>query len=72
MRHYYGYCVPDTGEVYIRSTLKGRPLLGTVIHELAHVVLPEMSERGVEDITRMMTYHLWNLGYRLDEAAAKG
>lgn len=71
LRRYYGWCIPDIGKVVIRSNLKGRPLLGTEIHELVHVILPDMSERGVEDITRMLTYHLWRLGYRLDETKAR-
>lgn len=70
LRRYFGYCVPDTGKIVIRSSLRGRPRLGTEIHELIHVILPEMSEKGVQEITYMLVYHLWRLGYRLDESKA--
>lgn len=38
--------------------------LDTVIHELLHVALPELSEAQVIQVSRLISSKLWKIGFR--------
>jgi hypothetical protein len=54
-------------KVLIDSRLAGRTRLETEIHELIHVLYPQLSEDSVTSAARDISKVLWHLGYRLQE-----
>jgi hypothetical protein len=54
-------------KVLIDSRLKGRARLETEIHELIHVLYPQLSEDSVTDAAKDISKVLFYLGYRLQE-----
>lgn len=50
--------------IWINRKLKGRALLGALLHELIHVCFPRFSEQAVLELEEDLTKILWDLGYR--------
>lgn len=57
-------------KVLIDSRLKGRHRLETEVHELIHVLYPQLSEDSVTSAARDISKVLWFLGYRINEEKA--
>lgn len=59
---------PTVGrKVLIDCRLSGRSRLETEIHELLHVLYPQLSEESVTSAAKDISRVLWSLGYRLQE-----
>lgn len=50
--------------VHIDERLKSKPYFLTVVHELLHIHMPELSETKVERISRKITNDLWKMKFR--------
>jgi hypothetical protein len=50
--------------IWINRKLKGKALLGAIIHELLHIIEPRWSEDVVLELEEDLTKILWDLGYR--------
>lgn len=53
--------------IWINKNLRGKPLLGTILHEVLHCVEPRWSEDAVLELEKDLTDILWKLGYRSEE-----
>lgn len=60
----YGQYDDEKHEVYIEPDLSNKEYFKTLVHEMFHVVRPEMTEREVIKATRMMFGVLWSQNYR--------
>jgi hypothetical protein len=50
--------------IWINRKLKGKALLGALLHELLHIVEPRWSEASVLELEADLVKILWDLGYR--------
>lgn len=64
LRDYFGYAYPDTGLIEIKKGLRQRQYLGTLVHEILHVLYPNDSETKISIHSNTLTHHIWNKGYR--------
>lgn len=53
--------------IWLNEKLKGKDLLGTILHELLHCVEPRWSEDAVLQLEKDITEILWSLGYRSED-----
>ena len=60
----WGLAYKEKGEVHIDERLKGKDLLDTLIHELIHILQPDLIEEKVEFLGTQLAEHLWDQGYR--------
>ena len=57
--------VDDVTEViHIDSRLRGRVKMGAEIHEMLHLLFPDLSEGVITSMERKLTNYLWDLNYR--------
>jgi hypothetical protein len=54
----------DRGQISFRSSLKGRALIETLIHELLHAELPKLSEYRVRKTARAVARLMWTVAKR--------
>ena len=59
-----GYADTDTKEIFIDSRLKNKRAIIVLCHEVGHQVFPEMSEKEIERLGRIMGTTLWDEDYR--------
>lgn len=64
LRKYFGYAYPDLSLVEITKGLNDRAYLGTLIHELIHILKPEWTENAVDSMAANLTHYVWKAGYR--------
>ena len=65
-----GKCDPPTHKrktIRIRSSLKGKPRLETIVHELMHACNWTLDEEHVTEAAEDIANILWKLGYRTPE-----
>jgi hypothetical protein len=61
---FLGECDLNTKTIRVLKTLHGRERLDTLIHEMLHAVLPNKSERWVNQVATDISDVLWKNGYR--------
>ena len=67
LRKYFGYAYKDNkGEaiVEIAKGLNDKEHMGTLIHEILHILYPNDSEYNVDQNARVLTRYLWEQGFR--------
>ncbi len=62
-RAVWGECDPD-GTIRIDSRLKPQHFLDTLIHELLHREIPDLSEECVQETAEIIAKHLWEKNFR--------
>lgn len=70
LRKYFGYAYKDNkGEaiVEIAKGLKDKEYMGTLIHEILHILYPNDSEYNVDQNARVLTRYLWEQGFRRNQ-----
>jgi hypothetical protein len=60
----YGIADHNTNTLEIDSRLIGKKHLEILLHEGAHLLLPEMNEEGIVRLSASLTRLLWEEGYR--------
>ena len=60
----YGIANHHTGTIEIDSRIVGKKHLEILIHEGAHLLLPEMNEEGIIRLSTALTRLLWEERYR--------
>jgi hypothetical protein len=63
-KNIYGEAYHDEYRVILRKGLKSKVALSTLIHELAHLILPDASETKIRQIESILIKEIWKLGYR--------
>lgn len=61
---WFGQCYYDLRRLYIPDEGDTRDELDTCLHELVHAQLPELSERKVRGLSRLLSGYLWSRGWR--------
>ncbi len=64
LKGYCGYAYPETGEIEIDPRLSDYNYMSTLIHEVLHVLFPDMSETEVDRKSQTIAYQLRKAGYR--------
>lgn len=62
-----GLAYKEDRVIFIDITLKGVNMLDTILHELAHVQQPDLSEESVTEYAKETADILYKIGYRLVE-----
>jgi hypothetical protein len=60
----YGSCTWSEKLIEIRPGQKPKHRLDTIIHELLHALRPNMSERDVREMAKVLTQGVWLDGWR--------
>lgn len=60
----YGIANHHTNTIEIDSRIVGKKHLEILMHEGAHILLPEMNEEGIVRLSTALTRLLWEEGYR--------
>lgn len=60
----FGYAYPESFLVEISKGLGDKTYLGTLIHEILHVLYPEQSETSISRFAATLTHYIWKKGYR--------
>lgn len=64
LRDYFGYAYTDKNLIELRKGMKDRTYLGTLIHELLHICLPNECETVIDRYASTITHYVWKKGYR--------
>lgn len=64
LREYFGYAFPTKNRVEIRENLGDKTYLGTLIHEILHILYPKQSESSIDQYASTITHYVWKKGYR--------
>lgn len=64
-----GLAYVDKRKIIIDSRLTGVELLETILHEIAHIQQPDLSEEAVLRYTKETSEVLWKIGYHLTDSA---
>lgn len=59
-----GYAYQEDFEIEIDPRQSSREYLDTLIHEMLHCFLPDLSERGITRMADLMTEEIWKRRYR--------
>lgn len=59
-----GECYQGEHTIVINPKQSSREYLGTLVHELAHYVFPDMTEKQVRRIESIFSQALWRQGFR--------
>ena len=54
----------DVFKIYIQNRQSSREYLGTLIHEAAHCIFPDLTEYQIRKFEKIMANIIWNEGYR--------
>ena len=54
----------DVFKLYIQTRQPNKEYLGTLIHEAAHCIFPDLTEYQIRKFERIMTNLIWSEGYR--------
>lgn len=71
LKKYFGYAYPDLFKVELSKNLKDKTYLGTLIHEILHVLYPDQSETSITQFAATLTHYIWKKGYRSGRKASK-
>ena len=63
LREYYGYAYPDKGLIELRSGMNDTLYMGTLIHELLHILWPLESENKILTAGNTITHYLKKKGF---------
>lgn len=63
-RGVWGLAYPQEWRIELDPEMDDKTMLDIAIHEVAHVVLPDLSEAQVDRLGRHAADILWRLGYR--------
>lgn len=66
----WGLAFPSEWRVELDPELDDRTLLDIAIHEVTHVVAPDLSEEATDRIGRHCAAVLWRLGFRREDEGA--
>jgi hypothetical protein len=56
-----GIWLPDRKQISVRASLKGRAMLETLVHELMHAELGDLSEARVARTARSIARLIWTV-----------
>lgn len=59
-----GLAYKEYHEIHIDERLKGKSYILTVIHELLHVHLPDLTEEEIVELSKNLCNDLWQLKIR--------
>ena len=60
----WGWCDYSERRIVVCKSARGIQHLDTVIHEMLHACLPDLSEESVYETARVTADVLWRMGYR--------
>jgi hypothetical protein len=60
----FGYATPLKTLIELHRGLRGKSELRYKVHELLHLLFPDMSEREVKRLTKVIVDFIWEQGYR--------
>jgi hypothetical protein len=63
-----GLAYVDKRKIIIDSRLTGVELLETILHEIAHIQQPDLSEEAVLRYSKETAEILWKIGYHLTDS----
>ena len=63
-RHYRGLAYDDPHRVEIDSRLRGEEQLEVLLHELLHIIRPELDEDTITATAKWMARQAWGFGLR--------
>ena len=66
-----GLAYIDKREIVIDNRLVGAELLETILHEIAHVQQPDLSEEAVLEYSKETADILWKIGYHLTDSRSQ-
>lgn len=61
---YFGYAYIGLNKIELRKGMKDKTYLGTLIHELIHILEPDESETAVAKKAATITHYVWKKGFR--------
>lgn len=64
---HWGMAYPDEWRIELDPELDDKTLMDIAAHEVAHVVLPDLSEEAVDRLGKHVADVLWRLGFRLGD-----
>ena len=59
-----GECYFGTGQINIDPRQDSKEYLNTLIHEMAHLRMPEWDEQSIIDLATGFTEAIWAMGFR--------
>ena len=59
-----GYAAQEDFEIEIEPNQPNKEYLDTLIHEMLHCFLPDLSERAIERMANIMANEIWKRRYR--------
>lgn len=71
LKKVFGYAYPDKFKVEISKKLRDKTYLGTLIHEIMHVLYPDQSETSISQFAATLTHYIWKKGYRSGRRVTK-
>ena len=61
---YFGYAYIGLNKIELKKGMKDKTYLGTLIHELIHILEPDESETAVSRKAATITHYVWKKGFR--------
>ncbi len=61
-----GIWLPDRNQISVRASLKGRAMLETLVHELLHAELRDVSEERVNRTAKSIARLIWTVRGRME------
>lgn len=59
-----GECIPSEFDIWLDPRQDSKEFLDTLIHEITHCILPELSEANVAKVSRIYSKAIWKKGFR--------
>jgi hypothetical protein len=59
LRYYYGYAYTDKNLVELKEGMRPRVHVNTLIHEILHVLFPDLCETKIDQYASTITHHVW-------------
>ena len=66
-----GLAYIENRKILIDMRLTGVELLETILHEIAHVQQPDLSEDAIVEYSKETAEILWKIGYHLTDSRSK-
>lgn len=63
----WGMAYPSEWRIELDPELDEKTLLDIAVHEVTHVVIPDLDEAAVDRLGKHVADVLWRLGFRRDE-----
>lgn len=64
LRRYFGYAYPYLNKIELKVGMRDKTYLGTLVHEILHILYPEDSETKISQYAATLTHYIWKKGYR--------